>query len=70
MDQRLKHALEKLKIIDRDTQLARLQTLPTAETFCEIQEGQATHKKPEYITTNSSRNKAIAIIFSLRAGNP
>ena len=70
MDQRLKHALEKLKIQDREVQVARLLTLPTAKTFCELQEGQTTHKKPEYITTNSSRNKAIAIIFSLRAGNP
>ena len=68
--QHFKQALQKIKIKDRQTQLKRLEDMVTTKTYTMLQDYTKTLQPPEYITINPSNNRAIAIIFSLRSGNP
>ena len=63
-------AIDTLKRKDRENQLERLAGMPTTQLYHQIQDSATQLQKPEYITTNSSNNRAIQIIFSLRWGNP
>ena len=65
-----KQALQKIKIKDRLTQLKRLEDMVTTKTYTMLQDYTKPLQPPEYITINPSNNRAIAIIFSLRSGNP
>ena len=57
--------------MDRNKQITRLSTMQTTQTFCKLQTRIIPIPLlPEYLTTNSHRNHEIALIFSMRSGNP